>query len=76
MQDKALFSEAFLVQPSLVSRLFRELTAAFSEIRKDPGNYFRAALKGDNLGGRRRKMLFRLGLAAGIMVYAFFLSSM
>jgi TonB family protein len=76
MQNKALFSEAFLVQPSLISRLFGELAEAFREIRTDPGNYFRTALKGDNLGGRRRQMLFRLGLAAGIMVYAFFLTGM
>src|SRR5262249_38711233 len=67
---------AFLVQPSLVSRLFRELGEAGSQIRQDPGNFFRTALKGDNLGGRRRKMLFRLGLALGIMVYALFLTGM
>jgi protein TonB len=73
MQDKALFSEAFLVQPPLVSRLFGELTEASREVRQDPRNYIKAALKGDNLGGRRRKMLFRLGLALGVMIYAFFM---
>jgi TonB family protein len=76
MQDKALFSQAFLVQPSLVSRLLGELGEASREIRQDPGNFFKTALKGDNLGGRRRKALFRLGLAAGIMLYAFFLTGM
>jgi protein TonB len=76
MQDKALFSEAFMVQPSLVSRLFGEVSEASREIRNDPRSYFKTALKGDNLGGRRRTMLFRLGLAAGIMLYAFFLTGM
>jgi len=73
MQNRALFSDAFLVQPSLVSRLFTELREASRELGEDPGNFFRTALKGDSLGGRRRKMLFRLGLAFGIAIYAFFM---
>src|SRR5215467_8263168 len=76
MQEKALFSQAFMVQPSLVSRLVGELGEASRQIRQDPGAFFKTAMKGDNLGGRRRKMLFRLGLAAGIMVYALFLTGM
>jgi TonB family protein len=76
MQDKALFSQAFMVQPSLVSRLITEIGEASRQIRQDPAAFFQTALKGDNLGGRRRKMLFRLGLALGIMVYALFLTGM
>jgi len=76
MQEKALFSQAFMVQPSLVSRLVGELGEASRQIRQDPGAFFKTAMKGDNLGGRRRKMLFRLGLALGIMVYALFLTGM
>lgn len=69
-QQKALFSEAFLVQPSLVKRLGDELFEASREFRTDPRSYILTAIKGDGIGGQRRKTLLRFGLAMGIVVYA------
>jgi protein TonB len=69
-QQKALFSGAFLVEPSLVKRLGGEVFEASREFRQDPKAYVASAIKGDGLGGNRRKTLFRFGLAMGIVVYA------
>lgn len=69
-QQNTLFEGAFLVQPSLVKRLFGEVAEASSELRADPQSYIRSAIKGDGVGGKRRKTLLRLGLALAIAVYA------
>lgn len=73
--EKALFSGAFLVQPSLTRRLFDEMVEATREFRDNPKSYIGTAIKGDGIGGRRRKMLIRLGLATGITVYAVFFTA-
>ena len=72
MQEKALFADAFLYQPSIVTRLIKEFFEASREVRDNPKAYIVSAFKGDGLGGHRRKMLLRFGLAIGIVVYACF----
>src|SRR5262245_13819030 len=72
MQEKALFADTFLIQPSIVTRLFKEFFEASREFREDPKAYIVTAFKGDGIGGHRRKMLLRFGLAIGIVVYACF----
>ena len=70
--QNALFEGAFLNQPFILRRLFNEFTEATRELRQDPKAYFATAFKGDGIGGRRRKMLLRFGLAVGVVVYALF----
>lgn len=72
MQEKALFADTFLNQPSIASRLIKEFLEASREVRENPKSYIVSAFKGDGLGGHRRKMLLRFGLAIGIVVYACF----
>jgi periplasmic protein TonB len=69
-QQKALFSEAFMVEPSLIKRLGEEMLEASREFRADPKAYVMAALKGDGGGGQRRRTLLRFGLALAIVLYA------
>jgi TonB family protein len=70
MQQKPLFSEAFFVQPSLLRRLIDEIFEGAREFTQNPRLYLESALKGDGLGGRRRKTLLRFGLALAVVVYA------
>ncbi|HVG19983.1 MAG TPA: TonB family protein [Blastocatellia bacterium] len=72
MQEKVLFADAFMNQPSIIKRLGIEFTEASREFREDPKAYIKTAFKGDGIGGHRRKMLLRFGLAMGIVVYAIF----
>lgn len=72
MEEKALFANSFLNQPSLFNRLFSEVLEAGREVTQDPRGYIHSALRGDGVGGHRRKMLFRFGLALGFLVYAVF----
>jgi protein TonB len=73
-EDRDLFSESFLIYSPLVERLGRELSEAAREFRHDPRAFVVATLKGDGLGGRRRKTILRFGFAVGLFVYtaAFF----
>jgi protein TonB len=70
MEERTLFSGTFMNQPSLLRRLSDELVEASREFRENPKEYLRSAFKSDGLGGHRRKMLLRFGLALGIVVYA------
>src|SRR5712692_3572618 len=72
MQEKALFADTFLNQPFVVTRLIKEFLEASREFRENPKAYIVSAFKGDGIGGHRRKMLLRFGLAIGIVVYACF----
>lgn len=72
MQEKVLFADTFLNQPPIISRLFKEFFEASREFRENPKAYVVTAFKGDGMGGHRRKMLLRFGLAIGIVVYACF----
>ena len=70
--EKVLFEGAFLNQPFILKRLFYEFFEATREFRADPKGYLATAFKGDGIGGTRRKVLLRFGLAVGIVVYALF----
>ncbi|HTG14626.1 MAG TPA: hypothetical protein VK747_05085, partial [Blastocatellia bacterium] len=59
-------------QPSLIKRLALEFIEASRELRANPKQYLASAIRGDAFGGYRRRALFRLGLAIGIVVYAIF----
>ncbi|MEK6324684.1 MAG: energy transducer TonB [Acidobacteriota bacterium] len=72
MQEKALFADAFQYQPFILTRLVKEFLEASREVRENPKAYILTAFKGDGIGGHRRKMLLRFGLAIGIVVYALF----
>ncbi|MFY9553146.1 MAG: energy transducer TonB [Blastocatellia bacterium] len=72
MPEKALFADAFMNEPFIIIRLFNEFSEASREFRESPQAYIASAFKGDGLGGHRRKMLLRFGLAIGIVVYALF----
>ncbi|HEV8486156.1 MAG TPA: energy transducer TonB [Blastocatellia bacterium] len=70
MKENALLLGTLFEQPSLFIRLKEELTEAASEFRQGPKAYLTAALRGDTLGGSRRKMLLQFGIATGIVFYA------
>jgi len=70
MQEKGLFSEAFLVHESLFKRLCYGTREAFNEFSNGPRQFLLDSIKGDGPGGPRRKTLLRLGLAIGLLFYA------
>ncbi|HXG65393.1 MAG TPA: TonB family protein [Blastocatellia bacterium] len=70
MENRALFSDTFLVQPSIFRRLADEFNEASREFREDPRQYLISAIKGDGIGGRRRQMLLMYGLAIGLLIFA------
>ncbi|MEK6406049.1 MAG: energy transducer TonB [Acidobacteriota bacterium] len=67
-----LFEDAFMDPPSILRRLIEAFVETIREFRKNPKDYIVSAFKGDGIGGHRRKMLMRFGLAIGIVVYALF----
>lgn len=69
-QNKALFSETFIYQPSIFQRLVREFGEATREFTADPAGYLTSALKGDGIGGKRRQMNLLYGLAVALMVFS------
>ena len=71
MKDNALLLGTLFEQPSLFIRLKEQLTDARDEFSQDPKAYLTAALRGDTLGGSRRKALLQFGIATGILFYAF-----
>lgn len=70
MQQKPLFADAFFVQPSLLMRLINAVREGGREFAQNPRLYLESALKGDSLGGRRRKTLLRFGMALAVVLYA------
>src|ERR1051325_7049971 len=70
MQNKALFADAFISEPSLVTRLAMEFAEASREFRENPGEYVTSAVKGDGIGGRRRRMHLMYGLAVALLVFS------
>ena len=67
-----LFEDAFVDPPSIFRRLIDSFVEAFREFSQNPKSYIVSAFKSDGVGGHRRKMLMRFGLAIGIVVYACF----
>jgi TonB family protein len=77
MREDALFFGLSSEQSSLCKRLFELFSEAFKEFRKDPQQFIIRSIKGDGIGGRRRKILLQYGLAISILVYAtFFLATL
>lgn len=68
MQEKALFADAFISQPSLAKRLGAEFAEASREFRENPSEYVTSAIKGDGLGGRRRRMFLLYGLSVALLI--------
>src|SRR5262249_8900442 len=76
MQQKALFADAFLIQPSIIRRLIAGFTDASREFRQDPRAYVAGAIKGDGVGGRVRQDRLMLGFAVAICVFTLFMGAM
>lgn len=70
MQNKALFADAFISQPSLIMRLGTEFAEASREFRQNPAEYLSSAVKGDGIGGRRRRMHLMYGLSVAMLVFS------
>jgi TonB family protein len=71
MKDNALLFGTLFDQPSLFTRLKDEFAEAGREFRTNPKAFVTATLSGNALGGSRRRMLLKFGLATGIVLYAF-----
>jgi periplasmic protein TonB len=72
MQNKALFAESFLNQPSILTRLGTEFGEASREFRDNPKEYIISSFKSDGAGGHRRKVLMRFGMSVGLLVFSVF----
>jgi periplasmic protein TonB len=70
MQNRELFADAFISQPTLVTRLGMEFAEASREFRENPSEYVKTAIKGDGIGGRRRRMHLMYGLAVALLVFS------
>ncbi|MCI0487697.1 MAG: TonB family protein [Blastocatellia bacterium] len=76
MQNRALFSESFLYQPSILARLKNEFAEASREFREDPKDYVVGAIKGDGIGGHRRRMLLMYGFSIAMLLFVTFFIAM
>src|SRR5689334_16237764 len=66
MQDNCTF--AVLEYPSMLKRLFVEVSSAIADFRKDPRAFIVCLFRPDSVN-RRRTTLFRMGLALGSGFY-------
>lgn len=69
MQEKALFADTFLPQPSILGRLFGILRDAARDFASDPAKFMISLFTGDGFGGRSRKDRLMLGMAVGIFTF-------
>lgn len=69
MQERALFAETFLHQPSIFSRLVGILRDAARDFVSDPAKFLASLFRGDGFGGRTRKDRMMLGMAVGIFTF-------
>src|SRR5260370_33909121 len=69
MREKDVFSNAFLSQPTLVSRLIESFREARREFSENPGQYLVAAIRGEGIGGHLRIDRLRFGMALALAVY-------
>jgi protein TonB len=69
MREKDVFSDAFLSQPSLVSRLLESFREARREFIENPGQYLTAAVRGEGIGGHLRVDRLRFGLSLAVAMY-------
>src|SRR5882724_4762987 len=76
MQQKALFADAFLYQPSIFKRLIAGFSEASHEFRQNPKAFVVGAVKGDGVGGRTRQDRLMLGFAVSMFVFASIIAAM
>src|SRR5215470_17565352 len=76
MHGDSLFAGMLLDRPSMLRRLFEEVTEASLQFRSDPRNFVRSFFKNDLPGNRQRTNLLRFGLAIGVAAYALAFSAM
>ncbi len=60
MQQRALFADSFVYQPSIFRRLLQEGKEAVREFSQDPSGYIESAIKGDS--HHRRRIILCLGV--------------
>jgi TonB family protein len=75
-QQKALFTDAFLYQPSIFKRLAAGFAEASNDFRKDPKAFVVGAVKGDGVGGRLRQDRLMLGFAVAMFVFTVIIAAM
>ena len=75
-QQKALFADAFLYQPSIIKRLASGFSEASREFRQNPKAFVTGAVKGDGVGGRARQDRLMLGFAVAMFVFAVIIGAM
>jgi TonB family protein len=75
-QQKALFADAFLYQPSIFRRLAAGFGEASNEFRQNPKAFVVGAFKGDGVGGRLRQDRLMLGFAVAMFVFTVIIAAM
>jgi protein TonB len=75
-QQKVLFADAFLYQPSIIKRLAAGFAEASEEFRQNPKAFVAGAFKGDGVGGRLRQDRLMLGFAVAMFVFASIIAAM
>src|SRR5205085_10809709 len=75
-QQKALFADAFLYQPSIFKRLAGGFAEASNDFRQNPKAFVVGAFKGDGVGGRLRQDRLMLGFAVAMFVFAMIIAAM
>ncbi|MEK6299391.1 MAG: energy transducer TonB [Acidobacteriota bacterium] len=73
MQERALFEDAFLSQPTLLRRLVDEFGEGSREFFASPREYVASAFQDNTPGAKRRKQLLLFGLAIGFTSFAAFM---
>ncbi|HJQ25984.1 MAG TPA: TonB family protein [Blastocatellia bacterium] len=75
-QQKALFTDAFLYQPSIFKRLAAGFAEASGDFRQNPKAFVVGAFKGDGVGGRVRQDRLMLGFAVAMFIFASIVAAM
>ena len=75
-QQKALFADAFLYQPSIFKRLAAGFAEASHDFRQNPKGFITGAVKGDGVGGRVRQDRLMLGFAVAMFIFASIVAGM
>src|SRR5262245_29614114 len=69
MREKDVFSDAFLFQPPLFSRLVESFREARREFIENPGQYVASAIRGEGIGGHLRLDRLRFGVTLALAIY-------
>ncbi len=70
MPEKSLLFSTTISRQSLAERLIHEFAEASRDFRRDPKAYLVSAIRGEGLGGYRRKVLLEYGLAIALLLYS------